>query len=113
MRRAGALFDLRRQLSPHGLQCDAMERHRKGRTMPPPTGSAILNVLPRQRRVVYEELAKLPAGGSVKDLLERVDIPEPELRETLRKLDRAGLVRRTRATWSAIPLEPPNGEALA
>jgi Helix-turn-helix domain len=76
----------------------------------PPAGSAILNVQPRQRRAVYEALAKLPEGGSVKDLLEALDIPEYELRETLRMLDRAGLVRRTRATWSAIPLEPPNGE---
>jgi len=85
--------------------------------MPPPAGSAILNVQPRQRRAVYEGLAKLPAGGSVKDLLEAFDIPEHELRETLRKLDRAGLVRRTRATWSAIPLQLPAGqppsEALA
>jgi Helix-turn-helix domain len=87
-----------------------MERHWKGRTMPPRAGSAILNVQPRQRRAVYEGLAKLPEGGSVKELLEAFDIPEYELRETLRKLDRAGLVRRSRATWSAIPLELPTGE---
>jgi hypothetical protein len=87
-----------------------MERHWKGCIMPPRAGSAILNVQPRQRRAVYEGLAKLPEGGSVKDLLEAFDIPEYELRETLRKLDRAGLVRRTRATWSAIPLELPIGE---
>ena len=82
--------------------------------MPSQAGPATLNVQPRQRRVVYEGLAKLPAGGSVKDLLEAFDIPEDELRETLRKLDRAGLVRRTRTTWSAVPLElttdePPSG----
>jgi hypothetical protein len=87
-----------------------MERHSKGRTMPSQTGSATLNLQPRQRRAVYEGLAKLPDGGSVKDLLEALDIPEDELRETLRKLDRAGLARRTRATWSAIPLELATGE---
>jgi hypothetical protein len=70
-----------------------------------PADSATLNVQPRQRRVVYERLAKLPAGRSVKDLLGDVAIPEIELRETLRKLDEAGLARRVRGTWSAVPLE--------
>jgi hypothetical protein len=46
-----------------------------------------------------------PAGRSVKSLLDELDIPEPELRETLRKLDAAGLARRSRATWTAVPLE--------
>jgi hypothetical protein len=73
--------------------------------MAPLADSATLNVQPRQRRVVYEGLAKLPAGGSVKDLLENLDIPESELRETLRKLDAAGLAKRTKGTWSAVALE--------
>ena len=74
---------------------------------------ADLNVQPRQRRVVYEGLAKLPEGCSVKGmLLGDFGIPENELRETLRKLDQAGLARRTRGTWCAVPLEtdePPAG----
>lgn len=78
--------------------------------MPPRAGVATLNVQPRQRRVVYAELAKLPAGGSVTELLEAFDIPEHELRETLRKLARAGLAQRTRATWTAVPLELPAGD---
>jgi hypothetical protein len=73
--------------------------------MTPPVDSATLNVQPRQRRVVYESLAKLSAGSSVRDLLDDVAIPESELRETLRKLDEAGLARRVRGTWSAVPLE--------
>ena len=36
-------------------------------------------------------LAAEPEGRSVKRLLEELDIPEPELRETLRKLNAAGL----------------------
>jgi hypothetical protein len=89
-----------------------MERHRKDATMP---DSATLNVQPRQRRDVYEGLARQPAGRSVKDMLDDFPIPEIELRETLRKLDRAGLVRRTKGTWCAIPIEPadeapPNGD---
>jgi predicted ArsR family transcriptional regulator len=67
--------------------------------------AATLNVQPRQRRTVYLRLAAEPAGRSVKTLLDELDIPEPELRETLRKLDAAGLARRTRATWTAVPLE--------
>jgi predicted ArsR family transcriptional regulator len=65
----------------------------------------MLNVQPRQRRSVYARLAEAPAGRSVKHLLAELDITEPELRETLRKLDAAGLARRTRATWVAVPLE--------
>jgi hypothetical protein len=45
----------------------------------------------------------------VKDLLGDLEIPEVELRETLRKLDRAGLVKRAKGTWCAIPLETTNG----
>jgi predicted ArsR family transcriptional regulator len=67
--------------------------------------AATLNVQPRQRRRVYLWLAAEPAGRSVKSLLDELDIPESELRETLRKLDAAGLARRTRATWTAVPLK--------
>jgi predicted Rossmann fold nucleotide-binding protein DprA/Smf involved in DNA uptake len=73
--------------------------------MPPRADSATLNVQPRQRRDVYESLAKLDAGRSVKDLLGDFAMPESELRETLRKLDQAGLARRMKGTWSAVPLE--------
>jgi hypothetical protein len=73
--------------------------------MPPRADSATLNVQPRQRRDVYESLAKLDAGRSVKDLLRDFTMPESELRETLRKLDEAGLARRMKGTWSAVPLE--------
>jgi hypothetical protein len=90
-----------------------MERHWKGRTMPPRADSATLNVQPRQRRDVYEGLAKQPEGRSVKDLLDDFAIPEAELRETLRKLDQAGLVRRTKGTWCAIPLEDRDPEEVA
>ena len=78
-----------------------------------PTRAATLNVQPRQRRDVYEGLALLPNGLSVKDLLGVLDIPEPELRDALRKLDAAGLAQRLKGTWSAVPLdaaepEPPS-----
>jgi len=49
----------------------------------------------------------------VKDLLGDFEMPESEFRETLRKLDRAGLVRRTKGLWCAIPLEPPNEDPAA
>jgi len=67
--------------------------------------AATLNVQPRQRRSVYMWLAEDPAGRSVKRMLEELDIPEVELRETLRKLDAAGLAKRQKGTWVAIPLE--------
>ena len=73
--------------------------------MPPRADAATLNLQPRQRRSVYMWLAEAPAGRSVKHLLGEFDIAEPELRETLRKLDAAGLARRTRGTWMAVPLE--------
>ncbi len=76
--------------------------------MAPLADSATLNVQPRQRRVVYEGLANLPAGRSVKDLLSDFEIPEIELRESLRKLDEAGLAKRTKGTWSAVALETAN-----
>jgi len=54
---------------------------------------------------VYEELAKVPAGRSVKELLRDRDMPESDLREALRKLDSAGLAQRVKGTWRAVPLE--------
>jgi predicted ArsR family transcriptional regulator len=73
--------------------------------MAPRPDAATLNVQPRQRRSVYSRLAEAPAGSSVKHMLEELDITEPDLRETLRKLDAAGLAHRTRGTWMAVPLE--------
>jgi DNA-binding transcriptional ArsR family regulator len=73
--------------------------------LPLQADSATLNVQPRQRRSVYEWLAKVPEGRSVKHLLGELSIPEPELRETLRKLDAAGLAKRVKGTWVAVPLE--------
>jgi predicted transcriptional regulator len=73
--------------------------------MAPRADSAALNVLPRQRRQVYEGLAQVPDGCSVKELLREFDIPEPDLRETLRRLDAAGLAQRVKGTWRAVPLE--------
>lgn len=73
--------------------------------MAPPVDSATLNVQPRLRRAVYESLAELPEGRSVKDLLGNSGMAETELRETLRKLDAAGLARRVKGTWRAVPLE--------
>ena len=73
--------------------------------MAPRPDSATLNVQPRQRRRVYESLAAMPEGRSVKDLLLDFDGPESDLRETLRKLDSAGLAQRVKGTWRAVPLE--------
>ena len=69
--------------------------------MAPRTTSAALNIQPRQRREVYHALGKVPAGRSVKELLTVVDMPEHDLRESLRKLDAAGLAQRYRGTWRA------------
>jgi hypothetical protein len=65
----------------------------------------MLNVQPRQRRHVYEALAKDPDGRSVKDLLPDVEMSEAELRQSLRKLGEAGLVRHAGRLWTAVPLE--------
>ena len=73
--------------------------------MPLRATAVTLNLQPRQRRSVYMWLADQPAGRSVKHLLDDLTIAEPELRETLRKLDAAGLARRIKGTWMAIPLE--------
>ena len=73
--------------------------------MPLQADATTLNRQPRQRRSVYMWLAEVPAGRSVKHLLGELDIDEPELRETLRKLDAAGLARRVKGTWMAVPLE--------
>ena len=70
-----------------------------------PPDSAALNVQPQQRRRVYEGLSKAPAGRSVKELLGDLDIGESDLRESLRKLDSAGLAQRIKGGWRAVPLE--------
>ena len=75
--------------------------------MHPQADFATLNVQPRQRRTVYERLATLPTGRSVRELLDDFEMPENELRETLRKLDQAGLARRGKGVWQAIPIEQP------
>ena len=81
--------------------------------MAPRADAAALNVQPRQRRTVYAQLASAETGRSVKDLLGECDIPEQELRETLRKLDAAGLARRVKGTWEAVPLEDAEVEKSA
>ena len=60
---------------------------------------------PKQRRTVYEMLEKEPEGRSVKELLLDSGVPEADLRETLRKLEAAGLVERSRAVWRAVPVQ--------
>ncbi len=73
--------------------------------MAPRADSTALNVQPRQRRVVYDGLAQAPDGRSVKELLTDFDIPERDLRETLRKLDEAGLAQRVKGVWKAVSIE--------
>jgi hypothetical protein len=77
--------------------------------MAPRADAAALNVQPRQRRIVYEGLAQAPEGRSVKELLTDFDIPERDLRETLRKLDDAGLAQRVKGVWKAVAIEPADG----
>ena len=72
--------------------------------------SVALNVQPRQRRTVYDGLAKAPAGRSVKELLGEFDISESDMRETLRKLDDAGLAQRVKGVWKAVSVETADGE---
>ena len=81
--------------------------------MAPRADSAALNVQPRQRRIVYEGLAAAPDGRSVKELLVDFDIPERDLRETLRKLDEAGLAQRIKGVWKAVAIEPAEAKADA
>ena len=69
-----------------------------------------LNVQPRQRRIVYDGLAESPDGRSVKELLTDFDIPERDLRETLRKLDEAGLAQRVKGVWKAVEIESADGK---
>ena len=61
---------------------------------------------PKTRRIVYTMLEKEPGGRSVKDLLQDSSMPEADLRETLRKLEAAGLAVRSRSVWTAVALEP-------
>lgn len=65
--------------------------------------ASTLDRQPKLRRTVYEQLASSGDGRSVKELLEECDVPEADLRETLRKLEAAGLVQRSRAVWTAVP----------
>ena len=69
--------------------------------------ASTLDRQPRQRRAVYQHLANGEDGLSVKELLQESDVPEAELRETLRKLQAAGLVQRSRAVWTATPITTP------
>jgi predicted transcriptional regulator len=79
--------------------------------MAPRADSAALNIQPRQRRDVYHALGKVSAGRSVKDLLGDVDMPEQDVRESLRKLHDAGLAQRNRATWSAVSIDSADRES--
>jgi DNA-binding transcriptional ArsR family regulator len=79
--------------------------------MPPVADAAMLNVQPRERRNVYAALAKVPEGLSVKELLAEIEMPEPIVRQSLRKLDEAGLAMRVGRLWTAVRLEgddPPS-----
>ena len=73
--------------------------------MTPPVDAATLGRQPKQRRTIYEHLAQDPEGRSVSELLQESSAPEAELRETLRKLEAAGLVQRHRAVWTAVPID--------
>jgi DNA-binding transcriptional ArsR family regulator len=74
----------------------------------PASHAAALNVQPRQRRDVYQALARTPEGCSVKDLLAAVEMSETDLRQSLRKLDNAGLVLRAGRLWTAVQLDVPD-----
>ena len=78
--------------------------------MAPRADATALNVQPRQRRIVYDGLAESPDGRSVKELLTDFDIPERDLRETLRKLDEAGLAQRVKGVWKAVAIESADGK---
>ena len=67
--------------------------------------ASTLDRQPRQRRAVYECLAESEDGRSVKDLLVILPTPEPEVRETLRKLEAAGLAQRLKGVWRAVPIQ--------
>jgi predicted ArsR family transcriptional regulator len=66
--------------------------------------ASTLDRQPRQRRTVYEHLANSEDGRSVKELLQVSEAPEADLRETLRKLEAAGLAERSRSVWTAVPI---------
>ena len=67
--------------------------------------ASTLDRQPRQRRTVYEYLAQDSEGRSVKELVRDSSVPEADLRETLRKLEAAGLVHRSKSVWIAVPIE--------
>ena len=73
--------------------------------------SATLDRQPQQRRAVYDCLAKSEDGRSVKALLAEMDVPEADIRETLRKLEAAGLAQRIKAVWIAVDVRAANYEA--
>jgi len=86
----------------------------KGRAMPSAASAATFNVQPQQRRAVYEALAKVPDGCSVKELIPDVEMSELDLRQSLRKLADAGLARRVGRLWTAVALEmadPPSSSS--
>ena len=72
---------------------------------------ATLDRQPQQRRTVYECLAKAADGRSVKALLTELDVPEADLRETLRKLEAAGLAQRIKGVWNAVDVRAADYEA--
>jgi len=77
----------------------------KGRAMPPAASASTLNVQPQRRRAVYQALAKVSDGRSVKDLVGDVEMSELDLRQSLHKLVDAGLACRAGRLWRAVPLE--------
>ena len=79
--------------------------HRKDCPMLERVDASTLDRQPRQRRTVYEYLAQDAEGRSVKELVRDSSVPEADLRETLRKLEAAGLVHRSKAVWIAVPIE--------
>lgn len=70
---------------------------------------ATLGRQPRSRRDVYDRLAAAENGRSAKDLVSEAGVPEADLRETLRKLEAAGLAQRVKGVWNAVPVEAPDG----
>jgi hypothetical protein len=65
--------------------------------------ASTLDRQPKLRRSVYDMLEKAE-GRSVKELLHDSSVPEADLRETLRKLEAAGLAQRVKAVWMAVPV---------
>jgi DNA-binding transcriptional ArsR family regulator len=81
--------------------------------MAPRANAAALNIQPRQRREVYHALGKVSEGRSVKELLADLDMVESDLRESLRKLDDAGLAHRNRSIWRVVSIDGADPEISA